>query len=161
MYVNNCIFHIIKPLQKIETLPTEPPRIKYGKPSKFFPLFINICVHLLPSCHASTHKLFLSKDMPEKKFYPFFSPEGSDFLAFPEDLSIHYRLPEDSPPLPFCCQSFFLGFQEFSYFLLNQFAEPKCIHAAFQPDCVAIDCSGQLLMVSVVTRAFLFLIMFQ
>lgn len=85
MYVNNWIFHIIKNPANIETLLTEPPRIKYGKPSKFFPLFINICVHLLQSSVTPfTHKLFLSKDVLEKKFNPFSRPQAAISWLFPK-----------------------------------------------------------------------------
>lgn len=142
MYVNNWIFHIIKNPANIETLPTEPPRIKYGKPSKFFPLFINICVHLLQSSVTPlTHKLFLSKDVLEKKFNPFSRPQAAISWLFSKisaSIIDYPRFSSSSILLPII----FPWFSRILLFLAELVCRAKMYHAVFQPDCVAIDCSG-------------------
>lgn len=103
-----------------------------------------------------TQTLFSLPRHAGEEIQPLFSPASCDFLAFPEDLSIHYRLPKRFSSSSILLPIIFPWFSRIFLFLAELVCRAKMYHAAFQPDCVAIDCSGWLLMVSVVTRTFSF-----
>lgn len=96
----------------------------------FFPVHKYLCTFSSELCHASTHKLFLSKDMLEKKFNPFSRPQAAiswlfqkisaSIIDYPKILLLHSA-----------ANHFYLVFKNSLIFCWIGFRSQKCIMLYF------------------------------